>query len=554
MASVTGTPKGMHRDDSPAIDRPGGPAPSDQMKLSIPALSRLPVRLLAFNILLVFLPAGGMLFLGTYESHLLEAQERTMAQEGRLLAAALEASGDLEAGRAEKILIQLGQRHLARLRVVDEAGAVLADSASLGPRREGDRPPTSEQVRTRPQESLLYRFASLPVRFFRSILSGPTAAEPRGDVSRGALRGPEVRAALDGKYGAATRIMSDDSRSVMLDIAIPVRIDGEVAGAVVVSQSTNRIMSALYAVRLDVFKVFLASLVVAVVLTLLVAMTIARPLARLRQRAGEILDRRGRLTGGFEPSSRSDEIGDLERALAQLTGRLEEHLRQTESFAADVSHEFKNPLAAIRTATDMALEVAEEPQRRRFLEMIQRDVARMGRLLTEAREITAIDAHLDEEERQTVDLNVMLGELVESFRFRSAPDGPKFTLGLEESDSRVDGSPDRLIQVFENLLANAESFSPPNGAISLAVCSAGNQVEVRVADQGPGVPTEHFDRIFARFFSYRPGGGDDGHTGLGLSIVRAIVEGHGGQIAYRPAAGGGAEFVVRLPKAEGRGQ
>ncbi len=226
--------------------------------------------------------------------------------------------------------------------------------------------------------------------------------DPKIDGVQGALRGPEVKAALDGRYGAATRVLPGPPRTVMLYIAIPIRIEGAVDGAAVVSQSTNRIMNALYAVRLDVFRVFLLSLAAAVALTLVVATTIARPIARLRHRAEEILDRRGRLTGGFEPSNRTDEIGDLERALAELTHRLEEHLVQTESFAADVSHEFKNPLASIRTAADMALEVDEEEQRRRFLGMIQRDVARMERLLTEAREVSTIDAHLDDEAREPV--------------------------------------------------------------------------------------------------------------------------------------------------------
>jgi two-component system sensor histidine kinase ChvG len=310
-------------------------------------------------------------------------------------------------------------------------------------------------------------------------------------------------------------------------------------------------MSALYAVRLDVFKVFLASLVVAVVLTLLVATTIARPLSRLRHRADEILDRRGRLTGGFEPSRRTDEIGDLERALAELTQRLEQHLRHTESFAADVSHEFKNPLASIRTATEMAIEEEHEPERRRFLAMIQRDVARMERLLTEAREITTIDAHLDDEGRQAVDLRELLAGLVDSFRFRSATDGPGFELDVGEQPILVMASTDRLLQVFENLLANAESFSPRDGTVTVAVDDDGDHVEVRVSDEGPGVPEEHADRIFARFFSYRPEGSNDGHTGLGLAICKAIVEGYGGSIAYRPRTGGGSELIVQLPTAAG---
>ena len=359
------------------------------------ALSGISFRLLAFNVLLVFLPAAGVLFLDTYEQHLLEAQERTMGQEGRLFAAALEAAHQIDSDHAKSVLIQLGQRHLARLRVVDDTGTVLADSAILGPRRESESadpaPPNQP-----PQRTLLYRIGSLPVRLLRALGAPAPVGDEAFDIQpSGQLLGPEVNAALEGRYGAATRVMDDPARTVILHIAIPIRIDGEVAGAVVVSQSTRRIMSALYAVRLDVFQVFLASFAVAIVLTLLMATTIARPLARLRRRAEEILDRRGRLRGGFEPSQRSDEIGDLERALSQLTRRLEEHLRYTEAFASDVSHEFKNPLAAIRTAADMALEVSDPEEQRRFLGMIQGDIARMERLLTEAREISRVDARLD---------------------------------------------------------------------------------------------------------------------------------------------------------------
>jgi len=514
------------------------------------ALSRLPVRLLAFNILLVFLPAAGVLFLDTYERHLLDAQERTMAQEGRLLAAALEVTGDLDPAHARAILVELGQRHLARLRVVDGTGAVLADSALLGPRRPPAEPSGSPTAAppVPPQRRLLYLIGSLP---FRLLRGGGLPEEDRDplDAETGTLTGAEVKGALEGRYGAATRVLGDAPRTVMLHIAIPVRVGGEVVGAVVVSQSTRRIMATLYAVRLDVFRVFLASVVVAVVLTLIVATTIARPLARLRLRAGEILDRRGRLTGSFEPSRRKDEIGELERALAELTRRLEEHLRHTESFAADVSHEFRNPLASIRTATEMALEVEDPEQRRHFLEMAQRDVARMERLLTEVREISRIDAHLDEEERSPVALSALLGGLVESFRLRSGDSGPRLELAGGDAGVTVLGSADRLTQVFENLLANAASFSPPRGSVVVTLRASAGQAEVVVADEGPGIPEEHRDRIFARFFSWRPAGQGAGHTGLGLAIVRAIVEGYGGRVSYRPRQPRGTELVVALPLA-----
>lgn len=513
-------------------------------------LSGISFRLLAFNVLLLFLPVAGVLFLDTYEDRLLEAQERTMGQEGRLLAAALQASGQVDSDHAKAVLVQLGQRQQARLRVVDTTGAVLADSALLGPRKESG--PTAEtRPEQPPQRTFLYRIGSLPVRILRALgASAPIADEPVVVSSAGQLLGPEVNAALEGRYGAETRVLDDPARTVILNIAIPIRMDGEVGGAVVVSQSTSRIMSALYAVRLDVFRVFLASVLVAAVLTLLMATTIARPLARLRHRAEEILDHRGRLRGGFEPSQRSDEIGDLERALSRLTRRLEDHLQYTEAFASDVSHEFKNPLAAIRTAADMALEVVDPVEQRRFLGMIQSDVARMERLLTETREISRVDAGLDEEDRRAVAVDGLLAGLVESFRLRGGGSGPSFDLTVVGSDAVVTASPDRLIQVFENLIENAISFSPPDGTVSVVVRSVADAVEVAVADQGPGVPPEHEERIFSRFFSYRTTDcKEDGHTGLGLALVKAIVEGYGGTVVVRNAGHGGAEFTVTLPRA-----
>jgi two-component system sensor histidine kinase ChvG len=334
----------------------------------------------------------------------------------------------------------------------------------------------------------------------------------------------------------------------MLHIAIPVRINGNVEGAVLVSQSTSRILQALDAVRLDVFKVFLLSLGAAVVLSLIAATTIARPLARLRRRAGEILDRRGRLRGGFPASSRRDEIGDLERALAELTRQLEEHVRATEAFAADVSHEFKNPLASIRTATDMALENVEPGERRRFLTMIQKDVARMERLISEAREVSRIDARIDDDEADRVVIDQLLSALVESFRLRYGDAGLEFELVLESSNVEVAVSADRLTQLFENLIDNAVSFSPANGLITVGVRRGDGVVEITVSDQGPGIPDDHRHRIFDRFFTYRPDEeSPSAHTGLGLALVRAIAESCGGRVSARPRRGRGTIMAVELP-------
>jgi two-component system sensor histidine kinase ChvG len=515
------------------------------MKIQFP--SRISFRLLAFNILLVFLPVGGVLFLDTYEQHLLDAQERTMAQEGRLLAAALEARDRLDGEDARRILIQLDQRQLARLRVVNRAGEVIADSALLGPRREVEATEGAEEPSPTAPKSFLYRIGSLPFRLMRGS-SDDSDRSADSDISSDLLTRPEIRSALDGRYGAATRITVGPRRSVTLHIAIPVRIEGAVDGAVLVSQSTGRILQALDAVRLDVFKVFLLSLGAAVVLSLVAATTIARPLAGLRRRAGEMLDRRGRLRGGFVPSTRRDEIGDLERALAELTVQLEQHLRATEAFAADVSHEFKNPLASIRTAADMALEDVEPAERRRFLQMIQRDVTRMERLLSEAREISRIDARLTEEERSLVRLDELVPALVDSFRLRLGARGPAIELRMADDEISVFASADRLTQALENLVDNAVSFSPPGAPITVSLAAAGDSARITIGDRGPGIPEEHRERVFSRFFSYRPEKDPDrSHTGLGLALVRAIVESYGGSITAAPRSGGGTEMAVFLP-------
>lgn len=509
-------------------------------------LSSISIRLLAFNLLLVFLPAAGVLLLDTYERHLLEAQERTMGQEGRLLAAALEATGRLESSDARSILLHLGMRHIARLRVVDHNGGVIADSSALGPRREPEEStiePTTSSERERP----LYRIIMLPVRALR-LLTGQSLPDTSPAQPFDELPSTAVQKALEGRYGATTLIRPTVGRdTVELHIAIPIRVDGEVVGAVLVSQSTWRVMNTLYAVRLDVARVVLISLVVAGALSLLLGLTIARPLTQLRRRSEEILDRRGRLTGGFEAGERRDEIGDLERALADLTRRLEDHLSATESLASDLSHEFKNPLASIRATTEVALDESDPKIRHTMLENIQADVARLERLLSGAQEISRIEMLIEREDRDQVPLGALLEGVREAFRRRRPDQGPTINLNLPDQEIRIWASGDRLLQVFENLLANAVGFTPSNRQVMVSMKEVGDWAEVVIEDGGPGIPPEHLDRIFNRFFSYRPGTDPGrGHMGLGLAIVKAIVEGYGGTVTAGNRAQGGARFVVRL--------
>ena len=521
------------------------------MSWALRLASRMAVRLLAFNVLLVFLPIAGVYYLDIHERQLLDAQERAMVQEGRILAAALSERGPLQAREAEDLLMRLRQQSEARLRVVGPEGRVLADSSRLGPRLED-----SVEARTLPprvRDDPLYRAGAWLYRQFDRLLSGPPPVEPEAvDLagSAGPLGTPEIRAALAGRYGARTRASPGGRRSMTLFSALPIWDGGRVVGAVEVSQSTTRLFRALDQTRLAVFKVLLASAAAAAALSLLVSTTFVRPLRRLRDEARAILDRRGRLRGRFRGSRRRDEIGELARALEELTRRLEDHARFTESFAADLGHELKNPLASIRSATEILAEVDTPLERRRFLELVQREVARMEHLVTGSRELARIDAGIETEERSPVDLTALLSAIVEGYRLRAGTER-RVELGPAPAPLPVRGVPERLTAVFENVLDNALSFSPRDGAVRIDLTRHAGWAVVTITDGGPGLPEGSEELIFSRFYSYRPGEGrsDDGHTGLGLALVKAIVEGYGGAVAAATRPEGGAAFTVRLPSA-----
>lgn len=508
-------------------------------------VSRISIRLLAFNILLVFLPLAGVSYLEIYERKLLRAQEQSMVQQGRVLAAALSGRGPLDETVVEPILLRLDQQTRSRIRVIDQRRRLVSDTSRLGPRREQAADASDEEsLRT----SWLYQLGSSLFWAVDALVAGP-----RPDVgeefysAEHPFEGPEIELALEGHYGAATRITPGGQRSVTLYSALPIENDGEVVGVVLVSQSTFQILQDLYEVRLAIFQFLLGAVAVAAVVSLLVSTTISRPLRRLQRQAHALVDRRGRLTGRFEGSERLDEIGDLSRSLSELSSRLEERMRFIESFAADVSHEFKNPLTSMRSAAEMLAEVDDPSERERFARIVQMDIARLEKLLSEVREITALDASTEDNESDLpgpVDLNAVLQGVAGRERYRSVA----LDLELGDGEIMVAAGPDRLARVFENLIDNAAGFSK-HGRVRVSSRVNGSEAIALVEDDGPGIPEEHGDKVFDRFFSYRPNGRPSEHSGLGLAIVKAILERRGGGIRTVPSSLGGAGFEVRLKRA-----
>lgn len=505
--------------------------------------SRLGFRLLAFNAILVFLPIAGVLFLGEYEERLETAEIRDVAHRSRLIAASIAREGTLADDAFEDVIHRAKIDDL-RVRLIDSQGRVVADSQEIVA-------PAPQQPPRTDRRNILYRVGAAvlrPVlRLFRPP-ERPLEVDYYANASR--LEGPEIANVLRGREQFEKKISAEQQRSVTLYRMVPVVVGGWTVGAVVASKSTYAILQDFYVVRLRVMRIFIASLIVAILISIFFTTSIVRPLRQLRMDARAVLDRRNRMRGThFKGSRRLDEIGELSRALERIMRRLDAHVGYIETFAGDVVHELKNPLASIRNANEMIADVPDPADRRRFVRVIEQEVARMERLLSGVREITVLDARMATEKPEAVDLAALLTKIVDGFRLREG-ERVRFQLDIGAGSLDVDASEDRLTQVFENLLDNALSFSPAGSTIVVSVNAEEDEVITRIADAGPGIPEANLTRIFDRFFTHRPDSAartSGGHTGLGLAIVRTIVAAYGGTITAANAERG-AVFSVALPR------
>jgi two-component system sensor histidine kinase ChvG len=290
-----------------------------------------------------------------------------------------------------------------------------------------------------------------------------------------------------------------------------------------------------------------------VLLSLFLARTIVRPLRRLALAAHRVRLGRAREVQVPRLPSRRDEIGTLARALSDMSMAIRQRIDATEAFAADVTHELKNPLASLRSAVDALALVKDPALQQQLIDVIQDDVARLDRLITDISEASRVDAELARARFETIDLGVMIEGLVSSREVRNRNGDVRVAFARPHRGTAVvfgDGS--RLTRVVENLVENAISFSPKGGLVQVAATRDGEDVLIRVEDEGPGVPAEAREAIFNRFHSVRPETEQFGrHSGLGLAIAKAIVEGHNGTIEVqdRDNAPSGAKFVIRLPVA-----
>ena len=540
--------------------------PSDNSRAPRPGRGRfspLTRRILVVNITALAFLVAGLLFLGRYEGNLIQSELAALRTEAEIFAGALgegaygtRADGDneLRPEVAGPMLRRLVMPTRTRARLFGEDGFLIADSRRLlGPSGATVQvvelpPPTETDAVTGMVEPVYERILGLfPGR--RHLPRYTETPDSRAADYQEAIM------ALSGDV--STRLRVDDSGGLVLSAAAPVQRFKQVIGALLVTSSGAQIDDAVRSVRLDILKVFAAALAITVLLSIYLAGTIVRPLRRLAEAADRVRTAPGRdRTAIPQFDSRNDEISDLANELRAMTEALWQRLDAIESFAADVAHEIKNPLTSLRSAVETAARITDPDQQKRLMEIILDDVQRLDRLISDISDASRLDAELSRDELERIDLARLLEALAEVHR-TSGAHGGKTVVFSRASDEPVPvlGNEGRLVQVFQNLLTNALSFSPPEGRVAVRIYADGGQVLVTVDDDGPGIPETSLTRIFERFYSERPEGEQFGtHSGLGLSISRQIIEAHEGIIRAenrRDDHGGiaGARFVVRLPRA-----
>jgi two-component system sensor histidine kinase ChvG len=305
--------------------------------------------------------------------------------------------------------------------------------------------------------------------------------------------------------------------------------------------------------RTNLLIIALVTLTVSVLLSLFLARTVALPLRRLARAAHQV--RLGRARDVSVPTlpARRDEIGLLARALGDMTQSLRYRIDATEAFAADVTHELKNPLASLRSAVDSLGKVQDPELQRQLIEVVRSDVVRLDRLIVDIAEVSRLDAELSRARFEPVDLGHLLESMLDLWQPRAAERGVRLAFARPRVGSAVIlGDESRLARAIDNIVDNALSFSPPGGLIEIGAAQVGHEVTVTVEDEGKGVPAEARDAIFRRFHSVRPEADGFGrHSGLGLAIAKATVDGHDGRIEVESRHDGrsGARFVLRFPEA-----
>jgi len=548
--------------------------------LSFSSLTR---RIVSLNIAGLLALVASILYLSQFRAGLIDARAQSLLVQAEIIAGAIAASAtvqtntitidperllDLKAGesyagpdeyspldfpinpeRVAPVLRTLISPTKTRARIYDPNGALLLDSRTLENVLRFDLPPPTGQ----------------PGIVGRAMIAIRTWLN-RGDLPLYKELGPEngngyeeVANALKGQKRSMVRVNSRGE--VIVSVAVPVLRSRAINGVLMLSTQGDDIDQMVTAERLAILKVGGVASAVMIVLSLLLASTIAGPVRRLADSAERVRRRIKTRVEIPDFTRRRDEIGHLSGALRDMTGALYNRIEAIEMFAADVAHELKNPLTSLRSAVETLPLARSDSSRARLLEVIEHDVKRLDRLISDISDASRLDAELQRQDMAPVDLRRLLTTLTsvanETRLGHDVAVEARFE-GRSSSDIfLVPGHDSRLGQVISNLLSNAQSFSEPGGKVRILCRRARSEIEIVVDDDGPGIRPDALERVFERFYTDRPHQGFGQNSGLGLSISKQIIDAHGGRIWAENRLGrkgsdgeptiAGARFVVRLP-------
>ena len=560
--------------------------------LSRLAPARLTSRIILINFVGLVILVGGILYFNQSRESLIDARVESLMTQGRIMAAAVSSSATIDTGRIvidpDKLLEQqLGEddkvdldalRNLeflirpeqagpvlrrlvrttdTRARIYDREGLLVVDSRYFYGRGDilrVDLPPIDQ-----PGESFVTKWwHALNDWFFANDypLQKEYGLENGKEFA-------EVTASLNGASVSVVRV--NQTNEIIVSVAVPIQRFRAVLGSLVLSTKGGEIDEVLRNERRIVFFTFLIAGLVAVLLSVALASHIAEPIRRLSASAEGV--RRGVNNRVEIPdfSARRDEVGHLSGSLRDMTDSLYNRIDAIEAFAADVSHELKNPLTSLRSAVE-TFDYAKTPEQRdRLVQIVTDDVKRLDRLITDISDASRLDAELVRAEAEPVDLELLLETFVSISNETSSDERAQVTLTIEPPPAGVPhqyaylvrGHDSRLGQVARNLIENAVSFSPQGSTVNVKLRRDQGFVEYLVEDSGPGIPEDNMEKIFERFYTDRPEGSFGQNSGLGLSISKQIVEAYRGRIwaQNRYQAGSdagdrqilGATFSVRIP-------
>ncbi|WP_136636541.1 sensor histidine kinase [Pseudooceanicola onchidii] len=521
--------------------------------------SPLTRKIIIFNLIALNVLVAGILYLSASRDSLVTQRAASLASEAELLADVFEAG--IPAGTTLPLSAAAAADVASTLDGIDlrtGVDAYIFDASGEVIGRMSGRVENAVTRQTDPTDdnTLIIDFLTMLWDGMTSVFSSGKREVPQVPVEDQAR--DLVRNTLTGQTQIS--IGRGDSGS-FLAVASPIQVNGQAIGVVALASSAGQIDAVVRAERERVLEMFVIATLVSIGLSLVLASTIANPLADLAAAAEVGRDKENKKVTPArvripDLTARPDEIGRLSGALRGMVSALYERIDANEQFAADVAHEIKNPLASLRSAVVTLRLAKRDDQRTQLLDVIDHDVRRLDRLVSDISNASRLDSELVKEEQEAFDLVQMLRNLSEYLGQQASDKGIDFISDLPSEAIILRGLEARLAQVFVNLITNATSFCEDGDAIRVWVRRRENRVLVVVEDTGPGIPDNALQKIFKRFYSHRPANDFGNNSGLGLAISKQIVEAHGGVIwaeNIRPTDADitsdplGARFVVGLP-------